>query len=53
MVHWVDYSNKYGMGYYLSNGSFGVYFNDCTKTVLMSDARYIPCIVSASMLYWN
>lgn len=31
---WVDYSSKYGLGYLLSNGSAGVFFNDCTKMVL-------------------
>ena len=30
---WVDYSNKYGIGYILSNGSAGVYFNDNTKII--------------------
>jgi polo-like kinase 1 len=31
---WVDYSSKYGMGYLLSNGSTGVFFNDSSKIVL-------------------
>jgi polo-like kinase 1 len=31
---WVDYSSKYGLGYLLSNGSTGVFFNDSTKIVL-------------------
>lgn len=31
---WVDYSTKYGLGYLLSNGSTGVYFNDSTKIIL-------------------
>lgn len=31
---WVDYSGKYGLGYLLSNGSTGVYFNDSTKIIL-------------------
>ena len=31
---WVDYSSKYGLGYILSNGSIGVFFNDSTKIVL-------------------
>ncbi len=30
---WVDYSTKYGLGYILSNGNFGVFINDCTKIV--------------------
>ena len=31
---WVDYSSKYGLGYLLSNGSSGVFFNDSTKIIL-------------------
>lgn len=31
---WVDYSNKYGLGYLLSNGNIGVYFNDSSKLIL-------------------
>lgn len=30
---WVDYSSKYGLGYLLSNGNVGVFFNDCTKVI--------------------
>ncbi|CAD8127828.1 unnamed protein product [Paramecium sonneborni] len=31
---WVDYSSRYGLGYLLSNGATGVFFNDSTKIVL-------------------
>ena len=31
---WVDYSNKYGLGYQLSDGTVGVLFNDSTKMML-------------------
>ncbi|CAK94360.1 unnamed protein product (macronuclear) [Paramecium tetraurelia] len=31
---WVDYSSRYGLGYLLSNGAIGVFFNDSTKIVL-------------------
>lgn len=34
VTKWVNYSEKYGIGYILSNGSIGVYFNDLTKLVL-------------------
>ena len=34
IVQYVDFSSKYGMGYKLSNGSYGVLFNDSTKIVL-------------------
>jgi polo-like kinase 1 len=31
---WVDYSSKYGLGYLLSNGLTGVFFNDSSKIIL-------------------
>lgn len=31
---WIDYTSKYGLGYILSNGSVGVFFNDATKIIL-------------------
>ena len=31
VIKWADYSHKYGLGYMLNNGFFGVYFNDNTK----------------------
>lgn len=31
---WVDYSSKYGLGYVLSNGCAGVYFNDSCKIIM-------------------
>ena len=34
VTKWVDYSNKYGLGYLLNNGYIGVYFNDTTKIIL-------------------
>lgn len=37
---WVDYSSKYGLGYLLSNGSAGVFFNDSTKIILSNDGGY-------------
>ena len=30
---WIDYSSKYGLGYILSDGNVGVYFNDSTKII--------------------
>ena len=38
---WVDYSSKYGLGYLLSNGSSGVFFNDSTKIILDLKGEYI------------
>lgn len=34
---WIDYTSKYGLGYVLSNGSVGVFFNDATKIILNLD----------------
>ena len=31
---WLDYSSKYGLGYLLSNGHLGVFFNDSSKLIL-------------------
>merc|ERR1712232_737783 len=41
---WVDYSTKYGLGYLLSNGSVGVFFNDCTKIILNGSKEYFEYI---------
>jgi len=41
---WVDYSSKYGLGYLLSNGSSGVFFNDSTKIILDPKATYFEYI---------
>ncbi|KIJ90202.1 hypothetical protein K443DRAFT_38368, partial [Laccaria amethystina LaAM-08-1] len=40
IVSWVDYCNKYGMGYALTDGSVGVHFNDSTSLVLSPDKVY-------------
>ena len=37
---WVDYSSKYGLGYMLTNGATGVFFNDSTKIILDSKGQY-------------
>ena len=33
---WVDYSDKYGIGYQLSDNSIGVLFNDSTRLLPVS-----------------
>jgi len=33
VVKWYDYTAKYGLGYVLSNGAVGVFFNDGTKLI--------------------
>lgn len=34
---WVDYSDKYGLGYQLCDTSVGVLFNDSTRMLLGAD----------------
>ncbi|XP_006456153.1 hypothetical protein AGABI2DRAFT_188194 [Agaricus bisporus var. bisporus H97] len=43
---WVDYCNKYGMGYALTDGSVGVYFNDSTSCVMSPDKVHFDYITS-------
>jgi len=44
VAKWVDYSNKYGLGYQLSNNVFGAYFNDSTKMVTGRNSRHCEYI---------
>ncbi|XP_022240062.1 serine/threonine-protein kinase PLK1-like isoform X2 [Limulus polyphemus] len=37
ITKWIDYSNKYGFGFQLSDNSVGVLFNDTTKIGLSAD----------------
>ncbi|KAJ3342186.1 DNA topoisomerase 1 [Gonapodya sp. JEL0774] len=37
---WIDYSHKYGLGYQLTNGCVGVYFNDASSLVVSPDNKY-------------
>jgi len=39
VTKWVDYSNKYGFGYQLSDGSVGILYNDMTRMLLHTDGR--------------
>merc|ERR1712228_505696 len=41
VVKHCDYSKKYGIGYILSNGFTGIYFNDSTKMTLHRDKQSI------------
>lgn len=38
---WVDYCDKYGFGYELSDNCVGIMFNDCTHIVLLANLRYL------------
>jgi hypothetical protein len=44
---WVDYCNKYGMGYALADGSVDVRFNDSTTVILAADKQ---CVISFIVL---
>ena len=39
VTKWIDYSNKYGFGFQLSDRSVGVLFNDSTKVLYLHDKR--------------
>ena len=36
---WVDYSDKYGLGYQLCDNSVGVLFNDSTRLILTTNGE--------------
>jgi len=42
---WVDYSDKYGVGYLLSNDSGGMLFNDSSKLIQMDNTDYFEYII--------
>ncbi|KAJ7228871.1 Pkinase-domain-containing protein [Mycena pura] len=44
IVSWVDYCNKYGMGYALTDKSVGVHFNDSTSLILSADKIHFDYI---------
>ncbi|KAL4072449.1 kinase-like domain-containing protein [Scleroderma yunnanense] len=46
IVSWVDYCNKYGMGYALTDGSVGVHFNDSTTLILAAEKHRFDYISS-------
>lgn len=41
---WVDYSDKYGLGYTLSDGSVGVLFNDATRLLMNENEKNMQYI---------
>lgn len=41
VIKHVDYTKKYGIGYILSDGCTGIYFNDSTKIVLHGDKQRV------------
>lgn len=36
---WVDYTDKYGLGYQLCDNSIGVLFNDNTRVILLNNQK--------------
>jgi polo-like kinase 1 len=49
LVKYVDFSSKYGIGYKLTNGSYGVLFNDSTKIILDPNLFHFDYIQRPSM----
>lgn len=49
---WVDYSDKYGFGYQLSDDSIGVSFNDQTKLILLADLHSMHYIERSGKEYY-
>ncbi|CAI2724596.1 unnamed protein product [Schistosoma spindalis] len=41
---WVDYSDKYGLGYQLCDNSYGVVFNDVTRLLLTTNEQNLQYI---------
>jgi cell cycle serine/threonine-protein kinase CDC5/MSD2 len=41
VTRWVDYSNKYGLGYQLSNGTVGVLLNDLGRLLLVPETQRV------------
>lgn len=41
---WVDYTDKYGVGYQLCDNSIGVFFNDVTHLILLADGKTLQYI---------
>ncbi len=53
VTKWVDYSNKYGFGYQLSDHTVGVLFNNGTHMSLLSDKKYVEdprCLFSLKII---
>ncbi|XP_061456190.1 serine/threonine-protein kinase PLK1 [Rhineura floridana] len=51
---WVDYSDKYGLGYQLCDNSVGVLFNDSTRLIMYDDGDSLQYIEqNGSESYFN
>lgn len=47
---WIDYSNKYGFGYQLSDNCVGVFFNDLTRISISPDKNRVEFTDSSGRL---
>uniref|UniRef100_A0A182Y5D6 polo kinase n=1 Tax=Anopheles stephensi TaxID=30069 RepID=A0A182Y5D6_ANOST len=51
---WVDYSDKYGFGYQLSDEGMGVMFNDTTKLIMLANGHNVHFIDKEGQeSYWD
>uniref|UniRef100_A0A182INF7 polo kinase n=1 Tax=Anopheles atroparvus TaxID=41427 RepID=A0A182INF7_ANOAO len=51
---WVDYSDKYGFGYQLSDEGMGVMFNDTTKLIMLANGLNVHFIDKEGQeTYWD
>lgn len=50
---WVDYTDKYGVGYQLCENSIGVFFNDITHLILLADGKTMQYIDKTSEQYYS
>jgi polo-like kinase 1 len=48
VVKFVDFCSKYGLGYKLSNGAYGVLFNDNTKIIKSANVFHFAYIEKKS-----
>jgi len=48
---WVDYSDKYGIGYQLSDNSVGVLFNDSTRLLFTNNDQYVVSMMFELQVY--
>ncbi|XP_031710725.1 serine/threonine-protein kinase PLK3 [Anarrhichthys ocellatus] len=51
VTKWVDYSNKYGFGYQLSNQSIGVLFNEGTRLSLCDQRKTVHYCIPNNKLF--
>lgn len=50
---WVDYTDKYGLGYQLCDNSIGVLYNDNTRVVLLNNNMSLTYMDEASLEHYH